>query len=313
MKQYNNILAVIEPKRSRQLALRRALEIARYNPKVTICALRLVYDYSYDLHILNRIKEKSAREDILETNQEQLKESLKPYLKDTEVKVIPKAVFAKDIGVGIITELQEGGHDLLIKAANHHKVLDSIIFTPIDWYLLRNAEVPVIIAKEHKWEEAGNIIIVLDFTFREHRATNLILLREAQMISAITGGKIHLVTCVPVVLPTVMLEVPHYAPEIYTESLLADNRKHLLEFASQHGIPEEQCHIGEGMYDDVIPGICNKLSARAVLIGSAGRSGPMAAFVGNACEEIVDYINADLIVLNHKLVRKEKPGLSEKL
>ena len=44
MRQYNNILVIIEPKRDQQLALERAIQIARFNPKVTITALRLIYN-----------------------------------------------------------------------------------------------------------------------------------------------------------------------------------------------------------------------------------------------------------------------------
>ncbi len=72
MKQYNHILVVIEPKRDHQTALQRALELFRYNPKIKITVLRLVYDFSYDIHILNRLREKDTREDILKTHQEQL-------------------------------------------------------------------------------------------------------------------------------------------------------------------------------------------------------------------------------------------------
>lgn len=51
------------------------------------------------------------------------------------------------MGEAVIDEINNGKYDLIIKAANHHGVLDSIIFTPIDWYILRNSQIPVIIAK----------------------------------------------------------------------------------------------------------------------------------------------------------------------
>ncbi len=60
------------------------------------------------------------------------------------------------------------------------------------------------------------------------------------------------------------------------------------------------------MPDDVIPSICEQINAKAVLIGSAGRSGIAAALIGNTCEEIVDDIDADLFVLNHKAIKKDK-------
>jgi universal stress protein E len=315
MRQYSKVLAVIEPRREQQAALDRALELAKYNPRAEITALRLVYDFSYDIHILNRMSEQSTREDVLNTNRKQLEASLKPIIERTPVRITPKVVFTRDIGEGILAEAEHGGYDLIIKGANHHKVLDSILFTPIDWYILRNANVPVIIAKEHEWVEGGNIVVAVDFSFSGHRNANLVLLREAQELSKITRGTIHLVNSAPVVLPTVMLEVPNYAPEVYAQSIVKEHERRLHEFAAAHGIPKENCHIKEGMPDEVIPDVCNRLKASAVFIGSAGRSGAMAALIGNTCEEVVDYIDADLIVLNNKTMKQqagakeaEKPG-----
>ena len=67
MKQYNNILVVAEPKKDVQLALKRALEITRYNPRATITYFRVAYDYSYDLIILNKVKEKLVVSDVEKT------------------------------------------------------------------------------------------------------------------------------------------------------------------------------------------------------------------------------------------------------
>ena len=301
MKKYNNLLAIIEPKRDFQVALKRAVEIAQYNPKATITALRLIYDFSYDIHILNSRKESQTKEDVEKVNLDALKAQIKQYA-GPDINIIPKVIWAKDLGEAIIDELLNGNYDLLIKGANHHGILDSIIFTPLDWYLLRNAPLPVIIAKEHLWDESSNIVVALDFTYNQKRNTNVKLLREAQMIATITKSKIHLVNSAPVLLPTIMLEVPNYAPEVYAESVLKEHRRRLLDFAAQHNIPPEQCHIEEGLPEDVIPNICKELRPQAVLIGSAGRSGVSAAFIGNTCEEIVDYIDADLFVLNNKTI-----------
>lgn len=101
-----------------------------------------------------------------------------------------------------------------------------------------------------------------------------------------------------------MLEVPHYSPSLYEQSVVEEHKNKLLEFAHKHNIPQEFCHIQEGMPDDVIPQICRKLNAKSVFIGSAGRSGFMAALIGNTCEEIVDDIDADLYVLNSKTIAK---------
>lgn len=311
MRQYNNILVIIEPKKDQQLALQRAIEIARFNPKVKITALRLIYDFSNDVPFIGKKSEMASHQDVEEVTRQELDQIIKDTVAKyqdfdpavTEIKPVIK--WTRDVSEGMLLEANSGLHDLIIKSANHHGLLDSIIFTPHDWNLLRHAQTPVIIAKEHVWNETSSIVVAVDFTSTEKQMMDILLLREAQSLSTITKAPIHLVNSAPVVLPTVMLEVPNYAPELYAESVLAEHKRRIIEFAHKHNIPEQNCHIAEGMPDDVLPKLCKRLNASTVYIGSHGRSGVGAALIGNTCEEIVDYINADLFVLNLKTVNKD--------
>ena len=79
MKKYNNILVVAEPKKDVQVALKRALDITQFNPKATITFLRVVYDYSYDLIILNKVKEKPVHDDIEQTYIDHLEKIIEEY------------------------------------------------------------------------------------------------------------------------------------------------------------------------------------------------------------------------------------------
>lgn len=312
MRQYNNILVIIEPKRDQQLALERAIQIARFNPKVTITALRLIYNFTNEIRFLGKKTEHDTHHDAEEATRAELDRqiaetlALHPEVKDLGIKIVPKIKWVSDLADGMLEETNSGLYDLLIKGANHHGILDSIIFTPHDWFLLRHAIIPVLIAKEHAWDESNSIVVAVDFTSSEKQMMNVLLLREAQLVATITKSHIHLVNSAPVIMPTVMLEVPNYAPELYAESILAEHKRRIIEFARMHNIPENHCHIAEGMPDDVLPKLCQKLHANTVFIGSIGRSGVGAALVGNTCEEIVDFINADLFVLNRKTVDHDK-------
>ena len=69
---------------------------------------------------------------------EEIKKIVFDVLKEAGLAV--DSVDGKD---AVVEEIKSGKYDLIIKAANHHGVLDSIIFTPIDWYILRNSQIPV--------------------------------------------------------------------------------------------------------------------------------------------------------------------------
>lgn len=306
MRRYHNILVIIEPKRDSQLALHRAIEFARFNTHVTITALRLIHDFTNEVNMLGKKNEIKTHEEIEDLNRHILDQTIEQTLKnhnpqpEHEINIVPKLQWVNDLSEGMLKETNSGKYDMLIKSANHHGIFDSIFFTPHDWFLLRHATIPVVIAKEHDWDENSSIVVAVDFTSSEKQAMNVLLLREAQVLATITKSPIHLVNSAPVIMPAVMLEVPNYAPELYAESILKEHRNRIIEFASAHNIPEKNCHIAEGMPDDVIPKICRKLNAKTVFIGTLGRSGVSAALIGNTCEEIVDFLNTDLFVLNRK-------------
>lgn len=311
MRQYNHILVIIEPKREQQLALERAIQIARFNPKVTITALRLIYNFTNEIRFLGKKTEITTHQEAEDATKVELERQIAetvachPEISGLDITITPKVKWVADLSEGMLEETNSGHYDLVIKGANHHGILDAIIFTPHDWFLLRHSIIPVLIAKDHSWDESTAIVVAVDFTSTEKQIMNILLLREAQLLATVTKSHIHLVNSAPVVMPTVMMEVPNYAPELYAESILVEHKRRIVEFAKSHNIPEERCHIAEGMPDDVLPKLCQKLHANTVFIGSLGRSGISAALVGNTCEEIVDLINADLMVLNRNTVEHD--------
>lgn len=304
MKSFHNVMAVIEPKRDYQEALARAVALCDLNPSLRVTALRVVYDYSNDMGLVDSSSSDASRRSILEGHLRQLRGIIAEYAGDHAAQVEPRVCLSHDIAQGILSELQATGCDLVLKAVNHHGRLGTLLFTPIDWHLLRRSPVPVIIAKNRGWQEHAAIVVALDFTSNAKKLTNLYVLRLAQIFARASRGIIHLVNSAPVMTPSVMLEVPHYAPEDYTDSVMDEHRRRLSAFAEQHHIPKPHCHVMRGMPDDVIPSLCQELGAKAVFIGSAGRTGVMAALVGNTCEEIVDNIDADLFVVNFGAARQ---------
>ena len=72
MRQYNNILVIIEPKKDQQLALDRAIEVARFNPRVKVTALRLIYDFANDVPFLGKKSEMNSHQDVEEVTKKEL-------------------------------------------------------------------------------------------------------------------------------------------------------------------------------------------------------------------------------------------------
>ena len=67
--------------------------------------------------------------------------------------------------------------------------------------------------------------------------------------------------------------------------------------ATEFTLTTEQCFIEEGLPEDVIPDIANRLNSELVVIGTVGRTGLSAALVGNTAEHVIDSLDCDVLAL----------------
>ena len=108
-------------------------------------------------------------------------------------EVLPEAGVPIDIKVvwhnrpfeAIIQEVVAGGHDLLLKMAHQHDKLESVIFTPTDWHLLRKCPCPVWMVKDQPWPEGGKAVVAVNLASEEdyHNSLNEKLVKETLQLA----------------------------------------------------------------------------------------------------------------------------------
>lgn len=311
MRRLKKILVVIEPKQMRQVALERAMAISQASGKGThqIIAVMPVTDFSWDLTSVLSVEQKDdMKESVIAKNQKWLSAYLAIHAMGFSVE--PRVIWSKSIGKDITQMARQDGVDLIVKTHEVHGMLDSVLFTPLDWQLLRHSPVPVLIAKDHIWHPTGKIAIALNVggpEDHESRMMNMRLLREAQELSRIMHCEIHLLNAIPPLLPPTTMDLPGFTSALIGDEALKEGCKAVLSFAARHRISAECCHIREGMPDDVIPAICEDLKPTALFIGTAARKGVAVALLGNICERVVDNLDCDVAVITPKAVIERVP------
>ena len=316
MRNLHRVVAIIEQRKMRQAALERALALyqascrTRAKSDIKIVALMPIFDFSFE----GRLSSKMSLDQI-EQNKSALikkhKKWLENYLSihamgfDIECHVI----CSKFPGRDIISYARERCADIIIKTADVHGLLDSVLFTPLDLQLLRHSSIPVLIARDRIWHPTGVIAVALqmaDPSDVKTRKLNMRLLREAQELSQITKCKIHLLNAIPPVLPPASIALPGFVPESLGDETLKEGCRALLTFAKRHRIMGEYCHIREGHPEDVIPALCDELKPTALFIGTAARDGLAVALLGNICEKVIDTLECDVAVITPKAVEHKQ-------
>lgn len=319
MKKIHTVLAVIEPRQMRQPALMRALSLAQYarshvmrdglTRMPRIIAVMPVYDFSWDISsVLSIEQEQEMQHEVVAKHQAWLDAYLQVNAAGFNVESC--VVWSKTVGKSITALAKSEGADLIVKTADVHGMLDSVLFTPLDWQLLANSPTPVYIAKDQMWTPTGTIAVAIAVPSENDalgRMLNMRMLREAQELARFTRCTVHLINAIVPVIPAAALDLPGYTPQCLSEENIRESCKQVLSFASRHNIPPERVHIREGHPDEVIPVLCEELKPTALFIGTSARRGLAMALLGNICQRVVDNLDCDVAVVTPKSVMRNVP------
>ena len=298
MIKYRNLLVIIDPDMEMQPALHRAVEIARLQDDAAITLFMPIYDFSYEItSILSVAERDEMRAGVIAQRDAWLKGMILPY-QEEGLNLECKVIWHSRPFEGILQEISNYKYDLLITSAHQHSLLETFIFTPTDWHLIRKSPIPLLLVKEHGWPENGAILLALNFSGEpEQERLNIKLLREATQVAHLVKAKLHLVNTVPSPALNIALEVPGFTPELYSDALHQHHITLMEEFAALHHIPSNQTHVLDGLPEDVLPELAHELDAELILLGCSGRTGWSAALIGNTAEQVVDSLQCDLLVV----------------
>ena len=299
MVKYQNILVAIDPEQDDQPALRRAVYLnQRIGGKIK--AFLPIYDFSYEMTTLLSPDERTTmRKGVISQRTEWIREQAQTYL-DAGVDIEIKVVWHNRPFEAIIQEVLAGQHNLVLKMAHQHDRLESVIFTPTDWHLLRKCPCPVWMVKDQPWPEEGKAVVAVNLASEEphHDGLNQKLIRETTELAAMVNHtEVHLVGAYPVTPINIAIELPDFDPSVYNDAIRGQHLVAMKALRQKFAIDEKLTHVAKGLPEDVIPDLAEHLNAGVVVLGTIGRTGLSAAFLGNTAEQVIDHLRCDLLVI----------------
>ncbi|MFC0179438.1 universal stress protein UspE [Thorsellia kenyensis] len=296
---YQNLLVAIDPSQDEQPALRRAVYLIRKNGG-KIKAFLPIYDFSYEMTtLLSPTDRASMRQSVIDERVEWIKYQARYYL-EAGVPIDIKVIWHNRPFEAIIQEVMEYNHDLVLKMAKQHDKLESLIFTPTDWHVLRKCPCPVWMVKDKPWPEGGTALVAVNLSSEEsyHASLNEKLISESiELASHVDKTEVHLVTAYPETPINIAIEIPDFDPSAYNDAIRGQHLLAMKSLRQKFEIDEDKTHVLSGSAEQIIPQKSNELQAGIVVIGTMGRTGLSAAFIGNTAEEVINHITCDLLVI----------------
>lgn len=295
MESYQNILVVIDPTSVEQKALARACTLAnRTGAKIT--AFLSIFDFSYEMTtMLSGEERESMRATVVNDRKVWLDDLIEDYDREIECKV----VWHNRPFEAILQEVKDNDFDIVIKSTHEHPTLQSVIFTPTDWHLIRKSWVPLLLVKEHQWPDNGHILAAVNVGSEEleHQSLNDKISEEAINLSNLVKADTHFVNSYPGTPINIAIEIPEFDANEYNETMKNHHFQVMKEHALKYKIEDQFLHVEEGLPEDVIESVAKRIDAELVILGTVGRTGLSAVLIGNTAEHVIDRLNCDLLAL----------------
>lgn len=184
--------------------------------------------------------------------------------------------------------------DLIIKTGHRS---ESLFHTPCDWELLRNLNMPILIANSQRWNSKHSVMAAVDPTTDdpEHKKLNTNILNWTKKWCDTFHCKMHVVYSIPYssflkdldIIDTRQFEKEH-KPQ-------AEAQLHAL--LAEHDMPDVHAQVTSGPPEKAIPHCANELKAELVIMGSMGRTGIKRLIKGNMAEKAMHHLRTDSLVV----------------
>ncbi|NRA61675.1 MAG: universal stress protein UspE [Psychrobium sp.] len=296
MMEYKNILVMVDPTKDQHPSLERAAFLAR-SYGATISLFLCIYDLSYEMtSMLSKDEREAMRSGVIEQQEQWLVQLSDGY---PDLTINCTVAWHNRAFEAAIKHVQANAIDLLVKSTRKHDKLKSIIFTPTDWNLLRKSPCDVLLVKDHAWPNGGTIVTAINAVSEDEAHINLNqkVLQHATDLAKVINAKVKVVNGYPGTPVNIAIEIPEFNSDEYNSSVKKHHVSATHRIAEQFSISCDDCIVEEGLPEDVIPQASNALDAELVIIGTIGRTGLSAAFIGNTAEHVIDRLQCDLLAV----------------
>lgn len=265
--QKNRILAVIDPTRVEQWALKKALSIAGSRDDLDVCAYLCVYSDAKcdDPEQLQAVE--------LSRHAVWLEAMLADIAMDN-VSIEPVVEWNSDWRAAVSDVGAAEDMVLVVKrASGRQKSLASS-----DRQLLRKLGRALLLVKHEPADKLEKILIAVDFNAADesHKALNeSIMSLGTRMRGTVTETELHAISAYP-------------SSETFV---------HPPDVAKALDIDRSHAHVRRGPASEVIPDVAKELKADLVIVGNVGRGGLSGITIGNTAEKILTDIESDVLVL----------------
>ena len=313
MQRFKNILYVAVPGSASEIALERAITLAKLN-QAHLTIVEVIDKIPSNMKLPGGVPSpEKFQEKRAIAHQQALEE--RTASKDQNIKIQTKVLMGISF-LEIIHEVLRNEHDLVIKAAESGGLLDRV-FGSDDMHLLRKCPCPVWLVKPESPKVYRRILAAVDiddyFPSKElntrHRL-NLQILEMAYSLALIESTELHIVHTWEAIEEGVMRHAFVDLPEERIAAHIEEERqqhRHNLKVLINEAVNKSgqntleyikpQTHLLKGYPRKMIPELAREIKADLIVMGTVARTGISGFFMGNTAETILNRLDCSVLAV----------------
>jgi universal stress protein E len=252
-------------------------------------------DYDPDLdpgHVTTVWKtDAGPRERLLLQRRSQLEELAAP-LRKQGLKVTVDVVWDHPFERAIVKKAAAHDYWLVAKDTHHHNLIQRTLLTNVDWHLVRECPVPLLLVKDRALAAEPHVLAAVD-PVNEHdkpAALDDRIFTFAADLARVLRGHLHVMHAYSTPMGA---ELP---PDV-VKIIAQEHRAAMAKFLDTHPVLGGRSHLYEGLSHDSLQKAATEHGADFLVMGAVARRGLKRLFIGSTAERVLDRLPCDLVII----------------
>lgn len=289
----DSILTILDKPKHEQVALDRALTLAeRTRAPLTLAAF--CYQPLASGGPEFTLAEQDALRDRLVAERREWQRELAAAPRAKRLDIRLSTVWTDDIAGWVARATESADGTLLVKSV--HK--SQLLHTPLDWRLLREVRVPILLAQPRRRRTTRNVLAALDLRTidRTHQRLNRKVLDAAMTFAGLFDAQVHCFYAVEV--SQVLRDLDVVDTRRAREKAQRAVRGALEELLEPHGLAARDVHFPVGKLGQAAAAVAREVRADLLVVGTAARRVRQKLGLGNSAERLLTKTTCDVLAVH---------------
>lgn len=235
------------------------------------------------------------KNNLLQTQEEKLA-PLTQHIKDSGISAVAHIRYTQNIALAIETLSDSVDPTFVIKRKSEDINLINPFATAIDRECIRTTTRPLWLVDDIE-RDYHKIIIAIDPTVNddEHLLLNQRIVAIGKLLTKLLPATVEYLHVYEPPIQSVGFELVALNTTTLVETVDAKHQKDMLDFAKMYDLDPVHCHVKMNQIEYGIADFCDENAADLLVMGTAGRSGLSAFFIGNTAEEVLSKVHCEVI------------------